>query len=53
MMLAHWCSLQGGAHSDKDVGGGSVWQDYGCFTVGLSTWAAVFPRDDRNLGDKD
>jgi hypothetical protein len=52
MMVAQWCSQQGGAHmySGKDVGG-SVWQDYGCF--GSLNVGRGVPRDDRNPGDKD
>lgn len=49
MMLAQWCSQQGGAHSDKDVGG-SVWQDYSGFGS-LNVGRGVI-RDGRNPGDK-
>lgn len=49
MLLAQWCSQQGGAHSDKDVGR-SVWQDYGCFGS-LNVGRRVI-RDDRNPGTK-
>jgi len=41
MMLAQWCSQQGGAHSDKDLVGGDR---FGKITaaLGFSTWGAVF-----------
>lgn len=50
-MLDQWRSLQGGAHSDKDMGRGDRFGTISA-VMGLSTWAALIPRCDRNLGDK-